>query len=75
MPHHCGAPQQAHISHWVVVDCNVVNDPVASKYPGWLDAGIHILSSNLSGASGSQDLYAGIQVCSPLSSGSDPFLM
>jgi aspartokinase/homoserine dehydrogenase 1 len=54
---------QPHISHWVVVDCNVVSDPVATKYPGWLEGGIHILSSNLSGASGSQDLYAGIQVC------------
>ena len=58
-----------------MVDCNDISDVIASKYPNWLDAGIHILSSNLSGASGSQDLYAGIQVCSPLSSGSDPFLM
>ncbi len=54
--------RQPHISHWAIVDCNVVNDPVAAKYPGWLDAGIHILSANLSGASGEQELYAGIQV-------------
>ena len=49
------------------MDCNVINDTLAARYPNWLDAGIHILSSNLSGTSGSLELYNGIQVRRPLS--------
>ena len=58
----CAVDVQPHISHWVMVDCNVISDTIASKYPDWLDAGIHILSCNLSGASGSKALYSCIQV-------------
>ncbi len=53
---------QSHMTHWAIVDCNVVEDDVASQYPTWLDAGIHILSCNLSASSGPQSLYDAIQV-------------
>ncbi|HET9033049.1 MAG TPA: bifunctional aspartate kinase/homoserine dehydrogenase I [Dokdonella sp.] len=44
--------QAAHLPHAVVIDCSA-SDEVASHYPAWLGAGIHVITPNKQAGSGS----------------------
>jgi aspartokinase/homoserine dehydrogenase 1 len=49
-----------HLPHAVIVDCSS-SDEVASAYPRWLSAGIHVVTPNKRAGSGSSALHAAIQ--------------
>ena len=49
-----------HMPHALIVDCSA-SDAVASRYPQWLAAGIHVVTPNKHAGSGDWARYAAIQ--------------
>ncbi|MDR2013151.1 MAG: aspartate kinase, partial [Rhodanobacter sp.] len=50
----------AHLPHAVILDCSGSND-VAERYPGWLAAGIHVITPNKQAGAGPLDRYRAIR--------------
>ncbi|MCO5054370.1 bifunctional aspartate kinase/homoserine dehydrogenase I [Thermomonas sp.] len=49
-----------HLPHKVILDCSA-SDAVASRYPHWLAAGIHVITPNKQAGAGSLEHYRGIR--------------
>ncbi len=49
-----------HLPHAVIVDCSA-SDAVASRYDGWLERGIHVITPNKSAGSGPWKRYEAIK--------------
>ncbi len=52
--------QAEHLPHHVLVDCTS-SQPVADRYLGWLDQGIHLVTPNKKANSGPQEYYEALQ--------------
>ena len=50
----------AHLPHAVIIDCSA-SDEVASHYPAWLGAGIHVITPNKQAGSGSLTRWQAIR--------------
>ena len=50
----------AHLPHAVVIDCSA-SDAVAQRYPGWLAAGIHVITPNKQAGAGPLERYEAIR--------------
>jgi aspartokinase/homoserine dehydrogenase 1 len=49
-----------HLPHAVIIDCTA-SDEIASRYTGWLERGIHVITPNKRACSGSLDAYRELQ--------------
>ena len=49
-----------HLPHSVIIDCTSSED-IASRYPGWLSRGIHVITPNKKAFSSSYDDYLALQ--------------
>ena len=49
-----------HLPHAVIIDCTASED-IASRYAGWLERGIHVITPNKRACSGSLDVYRDLQ--------------
>lgn len=49
-----------HLPHAVIIDCTA-SDEIASRYAGWLERGIHIITPNKKAFSGPYDRYRALQ--------------
>jgi aspartokinase/homoserine dehydrogenase 1 len=49
-----------HLPHAVIIDCTA-NEDVASRYAGWLERGIHVITPNKRACSGPIDEYRDLQ--------------
>jgi aspartokinase/homoserine dehydrogenase 1 len=50
----------AHLPHCIIVDCSA-SDGVADRYPGWIRAGIHVVTPNKNAGSGPLDRYEAVR--------------
>ena len=49
-----------HLPHAVIIDCTA-NEAVTERYAGWLERGIHVITPNKKGFSGTFEIYRSLQ--------------
>jgi aspartokinase/homoserine dehydrogenase 1 len=49
-----------HLPHAVIIDCTA-NESITERYAGWLERGIHVITPNKKGFSGTFDFYRSLQ--------------